>query len=120
MYFEDFQHFNTQSIVYAINSTDNSYRLLPYYEYSTQKTFFEGHITWQTRKLILKQLPILKNSNLSEYFFVNYLSTPQLKNYMETGYGLKNVFMLLNLEAVSGFENGKFRSAGFRLSLNLK
>ena len=120
VFFEDFQHFNTQSIVYAINSTDNSYRLLPYYEYSTQKSFLEGHVNWQTRKLILKQLPILKNSNISEYIFVNYLNTPQLKNYMETGYGLKNVFMLLNLEAVSGFENGKFRSAGFRLSLNLK
>lgn len=120
VYFEDFQHFNTQSVVFGFNSFENSFRLLPFYEYSTQKSFLDAHISWQSRRLILKQLPILKNSSMSENLFVNFLSTPQIKNYMEAGYGLNKMFLLMNVEAVAGFENGKFRSAGIRVSVNIK
>ena len=57
---------------------------------------------------------------MSENIFVNYLNTPEIKNYMEAGYGLNKIFLLMNIEAVAGFENGKFRSAGIRVSVNLK
>jgi len=120
LYFEDFQHFNTQSTGFAFNSTENSFRLLPFYEFSTQKSFADAHINWQSRRLILKHLPVIKNSSVSENLFVNFLSTPEMKNYMEAGYGLRQLFLLLNVEGVAGFENGKFRSAGIRVSINLK
>ena len=120
LYFEDFRHFNTQSTGFAFNSTENSFRLLPFYEFSTQKSFVDAHINWQSRRLILKHLPLVKNSSVSENLFVNFLSTPEMKNYMEAGYGLRQLFLLLNVEGVAGFENGKFRSAGIRVSINLK
>ena len=120
VYFEDFMHFNIQSTGFNFYSTENSFRLLPFYEFSTQKSFLDAHVNWQTRRLIIKQLPIIKNSSVSENLFVNFLSTPQLKNYLETGYGLSKLFLILNLEVVAGFENGKFRSAGFRVSMNIK
>lgn len=120
VFFEDFQHFNTQSTGFAFNSTENSFRLLPFYEFSTQKSFVDAHINWQSRRLILKHLPIIKNSSVSENLFVNFLSTPEMKNYMEAGYGIRQLFLLLNIEGVAGFENGKFRSAGIRVSINLK
>lgn len=120
LYFEDFQHFNTQATNFLFSSYDNSFRLLPFYQYSTGKQFIEGHAEWSTRRFILKQLPILKNSSVSEKLFVNYLNTPELKNYVETGYGINNLFLLLNVEAVAGFKNGKFESAGIKVSLNLK
>jgi hypothetical protein len=120
LYFEDFQHFNTQSTTFLFSSYDNSFRLLPFYQYSTGKQFAEAHFNWQTRRLIVKQLPFIRNTTIAEKLFVNFLSTPEIKNYMEAGYGLNNVFLLMNLEAVAGFENGKFRSAGFRVSLNIK
>ena len=120
VYFEDFQHFNTQSTGFMFSSYENSFRLLPFYQFSTNDQFLEAHANWQTRRLILKQLPIIKNSSISEHLFVNYLNTPELKSYVETGYGISNLFLLLNVEAVAGFENGKFRSAGVKVSLNLK
>jgi flagellar biosynthesis GTPase FlhF len=120
LYFEDFQHFNTQATNFMFSSYDNSFRLLPFYQYSTGHQFAEAHAEWQSRRLILKQLPLIKNSSMSEKLFVNYLSTPEIKNYVETGYGISNLFLLLNVEAVAGFENGKFRSAGVKVSLNLK
>lgn len=120
MYFEDFQHFNTQPTNFIFSSYENSFRLLPFYRYSTNNQFLEGHANWQSRRLIVKQLPLIRNTSVSEKLFVNYLSTPELNNYVETGYGISNIFLLLNVEAVAGFEDGKFRSAGIKVSMTLK
>ncbi|MDP2336683.1 MAG: DUF5686 and carboxypeptidase regulatory-like domain-containing protein [Bacteroidota bacterium] len=120
VYFEDFHHFNTQPTGFMFSSYENSFRLLPFYQYSTSSKFLDAHANWQSRRLIIKQLPIIKNFSFSENIFVNFFSTPEMGNYAETGYGLGNLFLLLNVEAVAGFENGKFRSAGIKVSLNLK
>lgn len=119
VYFEDFQHFNTQPTSFMFSASGNSFRLLPFYEYSTSKQFLESHVNWQARRMLLKLLPVIKNLSASENLFVNFISTPELKNYVETGYGLSNLFLILNVEAVAGFENGKYRSAGIKVSLNL-
>ncbi|HEY3372881.1 MAG TPA: DUF5686 family protein [Prolixibacteraceae bacterium] len=119
LYFEDFQHFNTQPTNFLFSSYEHSFRLLPFYQYSTGRQFAEAGAEWQLRRLILKRLPLIKNSSVSEKLFVNYLTTPRLKDYAEVGYGLSNLFLLLNVEAVAGFENGKFVSSGIKVSLNL-
>ena len=119
IYFDDFQQFNTQPTGFMFSAVENSFRLLPFYQYSANNQFLEGHANWRTRRLILKRLPVIRNSMISERLFVNYLSTSELKNYVETGYGISNLFLLMNVEAVAGFENGKFRSAGVKVSLNL-
>lgn len=120
LYFEDFRHFNALPVGFAFSSFSNSFRLLPLYVYSTNQRFVDAHANLSTRKLILKQLPLIRNSSFSERLFVNYLSTPQLSNYVETGYGINNLFLMFNLEVVAGFENGKYQSAGFKVSMNLK
>lgn len=119
VYFEDYQHFNTKPTGFMFSSYENSFRLLPFYQYSTSKQFLDLHASWQSRRLILKQLPIIRNSLVSENIFINVLSTPELNSYIETGYGISNLFLILNLEAVAGFEDGRFRSAGIKVSLNI-
>jgi len=119
LYFEDFNHFNALPVNFLFSSFANSFRLLPMYKYSTNQRFADAHASLTTRKLVLKQLPLIRNMSFSERLFVNYLSTPQLSNYVETGYGINNLFLLFNLEVVAGFENGKYQSAGFKVSLNL-
>ena len=119
VYFEDFQHFNTQPTSFMFSASGNSFRLLPFYEFSTSTQFLESQVNWQARRMLLKLLPVIKNLSASENLFVNFISTPELKNYVETGYGLSNLFLILNVEAVAGFENGKYRSAGIKVSLNL-
>lgn len=119
LYFEDFQHFNTQSTNFMLSSYDNSFRLLPFYQYSTGRQFAEVHTEWLSRRLILKQLPLVRNSSISEKLFVNYLATPEISNFVEAGYGINNLFLLLNIEAVAGFENGKFSRSAIKVSLNL-
>lgn len=120
LYFEDFQHFNALPVNFLFSPFGNSFRLLPMYKYSTSQRFLDAHTRLSTRKLILKQLPVVRNASFSERLFVNYLTTPQLSNYIETGYGISNLFLMINLEVVAGFENGKYQSAGFKVSLNLR
>ena len=119
LYFEDFQHFNTQATNFVFSSTDNSFRLLPFYQFSTGKQYAEAHANFQTYKLILKQLPLIKNLSFSEGLFLNYLSTPDMNNYLEAGYGITNLFLFLDAEVVAGWENGSFRSTGIKISLKL-
>lgn len=119
LYFEDFQHFNTRPNNFMFSTYENSFRLLPFYQYSTGSQYAEAHTEWQSRRLILKLLPLIKNSLVTEKLFVNYLSTPEIENYIETGYSINNLFILLNIEAVAGFENGKFKASGIKVSLNL-
>ncbi len=120
LYFEDFQHFNTQPTELTFTPTENSFRLLPFYQYSTGKQYAEAHLNFQTYKLILKQLPLIKKTAMSENLYLNYLTTPEIKNYVEVGYGFSNLFLFLNAEVMAGFENGSFRSWGFKVSLNIK
>jgi hypothetical protein len=120
VYFEDFQHFNTQPTALLFSATENSFRLLPFYQFSTCDRYAEAHINFRTNRLILKWLPLIKKSSMSEVLFANYLTTPGIKNYLETGYGFTNLFLFLSAEVVAGFENGSFRSAGIKVSINLK
>jgi hypothetical protein len=120
VYFEDFRHFSALPVNFLLSPYNNSFRLLPMYYYSTNQRYVDAHASLTTRKLFLKQLPILRKGSFTENLFVNYLTTPQLSNYVEAGYGISNFLMLFNLEVVAGFENGKYQSAGFKVSLNLK
>lgn len=120
LYFDNFRHFNTQATNFLFSRYDNSFRLLPFYQYSASDQYMEAHTQWQSRRFVLKLLPLIKNSSISEKLFVNYLSTPWMHNYVETGYGLDNVFLLLNIEAVAGFDNGRFTSSAIKISLNLQ
>lgn len=119
LYFDNFRHFNTQATNFLFSRYDNSFRLLPFYRYSTPEQYLEAHTQWQSRRLLLKLLPLIKNSSVTEKLFVNYLTTPGLQHYVETGYGIDNVFLLLNIEAVAGFDNGRFTSSAIKISLNL-
>ena len=101
------------------NSRRNTYRLLPYYSYATDRGFFEGFVYWENDRLLLKRLPLLNRTLISESLFINYLSTAELNSYFEIGYGLNNIFLFLNLEGVAGFENGKYKMAGLRISVNI-
>ncbi len=120
VYFEDFQHFNTQPTAFLFSSPENSFRLLPFYRFSTVNQYVEAHASYQTNRLLLKWLPLIRKSAMSEILFVNYLSTPEIKNYVETGYGFTNLFLFFSAEIVAGFENGSFRSVGLKVNLDFK
>ena len=117
IHFSEFRHFNTQPLPVSINGFKESFQLLDFYRYSTLQRYLEGHAHYETQLLMLKYLPFISNTFWSENIYFNYLSTPVLKNYVELGYGLGNIMLLGELGGFVSFENGKYRSAGVRLSI---
>jgi len=115
LYFSDFKHFNTQDIPVLFNKFQNTFQLLPYYEYSTPDKFVEAHLSFKTPYLVLKYIPFLSNTLWNENLYLNYLHTSLYGYYIEAGYSLSDIFFLLDAGVFSGFENGKYTRTGIKL-----
>jgi hypothetical protein len=113
--FSEFKHFNTQPLLVQFTGFENSFQLLDFYTYSTSRNYIEGHVQYQTDLLLLKRLPWISNTIWNENLYLNYLHTPALKNYVELGYGLGQIYLMGNLSVFGSFENGRYRSVGMRI-----
>lgn len=119
MQLSDFYFPTTAYAPLSLESTKNSFTLLPYYRFATPAEYVEAHACYESQSLILKQLPFLAKSQFTENITVGYYSTGRYKNYTEIGYGLDKLFFIGGVAAVASFENGKYSSWGIRVSFNL-
>ena len=116
--FVDCKHFNTQNIEFNLGSFYETFNLLDYYTYSSSKYYFQTHIKYETPYLLLKRLPFFDKQIWTESLRANYLTNEHIKNYCEVGYSVNNIFLMGNLGVFAGFEQGKYKSVGFRLGLS--
>ena len=119
VFFPDFKHFTTVEIPLTIASSinANSFNLLEYYKYSTSDKYIEARAYYNTPFLLLKFLPFFSNRMLlQEGAQLNYLYTPNIKNYIEAGYTIGMMYGWVAGVFV-GFENFKYRSFGVKLAL---
>ncbi len=116
VFFPDYRHFATVEIPVTIGPISNSqsFNLLEYYRYSTSDKFAEAHVYFSTPFLALKYLPFFNDRLWQEGLQLNYLYTPELKNYAELGY---TIGLIWEAGIFVGFENFKYRSVGVKLSL---
>ena len=112
MGFVDFKHFMGNQIALVTADPVGSFRVLPYYEYSTKEEYASLHLHYQFRKLLLTRIPELWLVGIKENLFVNYLATPKSQNYYELGYSLDNILRVFRIEAAASFQNGKYRDFG--------
>ncbi len=117
LYFANYKHFATNEPFLASMLSTSHFRLVNYYEYSTNKAFAEAHVRLRNDRILLKRLPILNKTLMQENIYLKYLKTAGRKNYYEIGYGLDQVFLLLNLEIFAGFEGSNHKYTGFKLCL---
>jgi len=117
MYFMDYQHFDGNQTILSSLRPAGAFRLLDYYNYSTNNAYFSGHTHFSFRKLLLTHIPEVRFTGIKENIFVNYLKTSQSPHYYELGYSLDNVFRIFRLEAAASFENGTYKQVGFRVGI---
>ena len=117
-YFMDFQHFMGNRSPFSTNDPTKSYRLLPYYDYSTTGPYLTGFAHFQFRKLLLTQITVVRFAGLKENLFVNYLGTEYSKNYTEVGYGIDNIFRFFRIEGVVAFQNEGYVDWGVRIGIS--
>lgn len=119
MYFADYKHFFTNPL-FVIPGTDiNMFRSMPYYTYSTNETYALAHMQYDHSRILLKRLPFLADKLMREKIFVNSLFLAGHKPYVEIGYGLDQLFLVLSLEFVSAFSGGRNHYNGIRIGIPL-
>lgn len=124
VYFPDFKHFGGNYFFLQQGDVVTSFRLLPYYQYSTTKRFAEVHVLAEFRKFMVTQLTLARLVGLKENLFVHYLATPYSRNYTEIGYGLDGlipqVLPFFRVEIISQWQDSGYQGLGFRLGTTLK
>tara|TARA_R110002049_G_scaffold30496_4_gene104423 strand:+ start:2146 stop:4626 length:2481 start_codon:yes stop_codon:yes gene_type:complete len=109
--FVDFQHFNgNQTRVGTSVNYTNVFNLLPYYDLSTNKSYFEGHLEHDFRGWILGKIPGINQLNFNLVVGAHLLSTEDRKPYTEWSVGIDNLgigkYRLLRLDYVRSYYNG--------------
>ena len=118
MYFMDYKHFLGNLTPFATSDPVGSFRLLDYYNYSTDDRYFAGNVHYHFRRFLVTSFPLARMAGISENVFVNYLATPTSKNYTEVGYSIDGILRFLRLEAIAAFQDGKYLNYGFRIGIS--
>ncbi len=109
--FADYQHFNgNQTRIGTSFNYTNVFNLLPYYDLSTNKSYFEGHLEHNFRGWILGKIPGINSLNFNLVVGAHMLSIDGNNPYTEYSVGLDNLgwgnFRFLRLDYVRSNYNG--------------
>jgi uncharacterized protein DUF5686/carboxypeptidase-like protein len=115
LYFPDYQQFSGNEVLFY-KSGISSFLLLDYYRFSTPDEYIEAHLEHNFSGFITNKIPLIRKLKLQEIIDVNYLSTPQLKNYTELGVGLQ--FLAFRLMYGTSFNSGGNMRNGLRLGVS--
>ena len=117
IYFNQFQHFETQPLIIGIKSMHPSFQSVDYYSNSTDSWFVTAHAKYQSQMLLLKRLPLIRNRLWRESVMTSFMYTPEKGSILEIGYGIGNE--LYNIGGFAGFDSKGFTMAGLRISLSI-
>ena len=109
--FVDYQHFNgNQTRIGTSSNYTNVFNLLPYYQLSTNKNYFEGHLEHDFKGWILGKIPGVNQLNFNLVAGAHLLSIENNKPYSEFSVGIDNLgignFRFLRLDYVRSYYNG--------------
>lgn len=118
MYFMDYRHFNGNQTIIANSDYLNSFKLLPYYTYSTNKYYAEAHVEHHFNGFIFNKIPLLKRTKMQEVAGFHTLFNDKLSNYYEVNFAIENIFKVLRVDYVLGYGIGGKVNNGFLLGFS--
>jgi len=120
MYFQDYRHFMGNTFFLQWGDPPNQFRMLPYYRYSTNQWFFQGHAVWSLQHFLITRIEPLRLTGISETLQLHYLKVPTIKNYTEMVYGIDNILRVVRLELVAQFHGSEFQGLGYRVGTSIR
>jgi hypothetical protein len=113
--FVDFKHFNGNRTLFAAqNIASNAFNLMPYYSFSTNKSYAEFHAEHRFNNYILGKIPLINKLGLELITGSNVLITKENKPYSEVFIGLDKIgfgkYRLLRIDYVKSFYNGNIKN----------
>ncbi|HKL32148.1 MAG TPA: DUF5686 family protein, partial [Tangfeifania sp.] len=118
LHFSQYKHFQTAEIPVSFQSFTQTFQLLNDYEPSTAESYLAAGTEFRTEYLLLRYLSVLNRRTWSESLHLNYLTTPALKNYWETGYSLNSLFFVGNIGVFAGFRGSEFDRVMVKFSIS--
>jgi hypothetical protein len=117
IYSPDFRHFAGNTTWIMPLSDNSGFRTLGFYEYSTGTKYALAHINYEHSRIIVKRIPAMAKTLSREKLFLGVLTTDERKPYLELGYGINQLFLLFNMELVTGFSGSRHHYTGLRLGV---
>ncbi|MDR0368023.1 MAG: DUF5686 and carboxypeptidase regulatory-like domain-containing protein [Bacteroidales bacterium] len=94
IHFSQFQHFSTNNFWVAFNSFTETFNTMPNYKYSTCQGFVSAHVKYEMPYLVLKYIPGLNKTLITENLHLSFVSNPLTRGYVEVGYSLAKIYFL--------------------------
>lgn len=116
-YFPDFAHFAGNRYVFSPMDPIKYFRLLDYYQYSTDRNYVSLLSNYQFRRFLFTSSPWVRKKGIRENIMISGLKTSTSDYYTEFGYSINYIFRFLRFEAVTSWENMKYKEFGFRFGV---
>jgi hypothetical protein len=118
--FMDYKHFDGNQTILANNDYLNSFKLLPYYTYSTKQWYAEAHAEHHFNGFIFNKIPILKKTRAQEVIGGHALFNDKLNQYYEINFGIERMFQIIRIDYVLGYGPDNNFNQGFLIGLGLE
>lgn len=113
VFYPDAKHFRgNNSTIFPPNL--RKFRYLDFYQYSTDRQYFEAHFEHNFAGFFMNKIPLLRKAKLEEFVGVNYLTQPQKKNYTEYFVGLQR--LVFSVSYGWAYDGSKKVDQGFRIA----
>ena len=113
----DYKHFDISGPWISFRSWNNSYALLPYYTFSTNREWLQAFVNYNTDYLFLKRLPFLQGKMMTETLQAKFLYTPEKPYYSEWAYSVDLPMGLGGVGVFVGLDSFKYNGWGIQFSL---
>ncbi len=130
MEFMDYKHFLGSQTYYqpygssgssfgnAERSPNRRFQALPYYGFSTNRYFVEAHYTHHFKGFFFNKIPGIRKLKMQLVTGLNFLYTPEQKEYFEFVAGIENIFRVLRFDLVTNWGNSRKPKLFFRFGAN--
>lgn len=120
--FVDYRHFNGNQINVSTNNRYlNQFLQLPYYSYSTNKSYIETHFEHNFEGYIMNKIPLLNKLKSTLILGYHQLAIPDVKPYQEFTVGLDKLgfgkFKFLRLDYVRSYSGSSYIGDGFMFGM---
>jgi hypothetical protein len=117
--FMDYKHFDGNQTLLANNDYLNSFKLLPYYTYSTKNWYAEAHVEHHFNGFIFNKIPFLKKSRIQEVVGGHILFNDKLDQYYEINFGVEHILQIIRVDYILGYGPSAQFNQGFVIGLGL-
>ena len=119
IHFSQFKHFQTNNFWVTLNTFSEIFNTMPNYKYATNEWFVAGHLKYETLYLLLKYIPGLNKTLITENLHFSFVSNPLTKGYCEFGYSLSRILFVGNIGFFAGFDEFKSFNWSIRVGFSL-